>query len=57
MMQPRAQLFMDLFGEWDNVQYMGWISRMKELYLEARGLNRIVDQDDFTEFLRREKDE
>ena len=56
MMQPRAQVFMDLFGEWDNVEYMNWISRMKELYLEARGLNRIVDHDDFTEFLRREND-
>jgi len=53
----RPQLFVDAFGGWDAVEYMGWVSYNSMQYLDKLSKERgyrvaaIMDQDDFTRFL------
>lgn len=57
----RPKLFVDTFGGWDVLEYICWLNRMADKYHDERRTKRdidggrsIRDQDDFTEFLRRE---
>jgi hypothetical protein len=56
----RPKLFVDIFGGWNAMEYMGWVERGKKKYLDQLSKKRghriviITDQDDFTEFLKRE---
>ncbi len=56
-MQEQAQIFVDLFGEWNNMKYIFWINDMIARYTREHGLREyqpIADREDFLRFLREE---